>query len=69
MWICRTHFEFKGLKISVINGFGTYGGWFGVNPGMTEDENMGLLEIMIEDSEQVGWLKAENIMEILGEKE
>ena len=23
---------------------------------------------MIEDSEQVGWLKAENIMEILGEK-
>lgn len=69
MWICRTFFEYKGLKFSVINGFGTYGGWFGANPGMTEDENMGLLEIMIGDNDPVGWLKAENIMEILGEKE
>ena len=30
---------------------------------------MGLLEIMIEGNEPVGWLKAEDIMEILGEKE
>jgi len=66
VWICRTHFEFKGLKISVVNGFGTYGGWCGANPGMTEDENMGLLEIMIEDNDPVGWLKAEDIMKILG---
>lgn len=69
MWICRTHFEFKSLNFSVINGFGTYGGWYGANPGMTEDENMGLLELMIEENEQVGWLKAEDIMKILGEKE
>ena len=69
MWICRTFFEYKGLKFSVINGFGTYGGWDGANPGTTEDENMGLLEIMIGDNEPVGWLKAEDIMEILGEKE
>lgn len=69
MWICRTHFKYDGLKFSVINGFGTYGGLNGANPGMTEDENMGLLELMIEDNEPVGWLKAENIMEILGEKE
>lgn len=69
MWICRTHFEYKGVKISVVNGFGTYGGWYGANPGMSEDKNMGLLEIMIEDNEPVGWLKAEDIMEILGEKE
>ena len=69
MWICRTHFEYNGLKISVVNGFGTYGGWFGANPGMTEDKNMGLLELMIGDNEPVGWLKAEDIMEILGEKE
>ena len=69
MWICRTHFEYKGMKISVVNGFGTYGGWFGANPGTTEEENMGLLEIMIEGNEPVGWLKAEDIMEILGEKE
>lgn len=69
MWICRTHIEYNGHKISVANGFGTYGGWYGANPGMTENENMGLLEIMIEDNEPVGWLKAEDIMEILGEKE
>ena len=62
MWICRTHFEYNGLKFSVVNGFGTYGGWYGANPGMTEDENMGLLEIMIEDSDPVGWLKAEDII-------
>lgn len=53
----------------MVNGFGTYGGWLGANPGMTEDENMGLLEIMIEDNDPVGWLKAEDIMKILGEKE
>lgn len=69
MWICRTHIEYNGHKISVVNGFGTYGGWYGANPGTTENENMGLLEIMIEDNEPVGWLKAEDIMEILGEKE
>lgn len=69
MWICRTHFEYNGIKISVVNGFGTYGGWYGANPGTTEDKNMGLLEIMIEDNEPVGWLKAEDIYEILGEKE
>lgn len=64
MWICRTHFEYKGLKISVVNGFGTYGGWYGANPGTTENENMGLLEIMIDDIEPVGWLKAEDIIKV-----
>lgn len=24
MWICRTHIEYNGHKISVVNGFGTY---------------------------------------------
>ena len=62
MWICRTHIEYNGHKISVVNGFGTYGGWFGANPGMSEDENMGLLEVMIDDIEPVGWLKAEDII-------
>jgi hypothetical protein len=67
MWICRTHFEYKGVKISVVNGFGTYGGWYGANPGTTEKENMGLLEIMIVGKVIRGWLKAEDVMEILGE--
>lgn len=69
MWTCRTHFEYKGMRCSAINGFGTYGGWYGANPGMTEDENMGLLEIMIVGKVIRGYLKAEDIMKILGEKE
>lgn len=36
---------------------------------MSEEKNMGLLELMIEENDPVGWLKAEDIMEILGEKE
>ena len=64
MWICRTHIEYNGHKISVVNGFGTYGGWYGANPGTTENENMGLLEIMIDDIEPVGWLKAEDIIKV-----
>lgn len=64
MWICRTHIEYNGHKISVVNGFGTYGGWFGANPGTTEKENMGLLEVMIDDIEPVGWLKAEDIIKV-----
>lgn len=70
MWICRTHFEYKGIKFSVINGFGTYGGWFGANPGISEEENMGLLELMMDDDNEVfGWLEAEGIMKAIGEKE
>lgn len=70
MWICRTHFEYKGIKFSVINGFGTYGGWFGANPGISEEENMGLLELMMDDDNEVfGWLEAEDIMKAIGEKE
>lgn len=69
MWICKTQFEYKGTRCSVINGFGTYGGWYGANPGMTEDKNMGLLEIMIVGKVIRGWLKAEDVMKIIGGKE
>ena len=62
-WICRTRFEYKGENVSVINGFGTYGGFdpFGL-------ENEGLLEVMTElinDNEPVGYLTADEVMEIL----
>ena len=62
MWICRTHFEWKGNKVSVINCFGTYGGWAGAN---LKDENMGLLEIMVSNNEPEGWLTADKCMEYL----
>lgn len=48
MWICRTNFEFKSHHVSVINGFGTYGGWNGANGS---DVNLGKLEMMIDENE------------------
>lgn len=69
IWTCRTIFEYKNLKISVINGFCTYGGWHGLNSGTTEKENMGLLEIMIGDKTPIGWLKAEDIIKVIEEVE
>ena len=63
MWICRTHFEYKDKRWSAINGFGTYGGWFGLNLGSKVSENMGLIELMELDEENpIGWLTAEDVI-------
>lgn len=62
MWFCRTHFEYKGIKWSAINGFGSYGGWHGLNPGNTEKENLGLLELWNHESEPKGYLTADDVM-------
>lgn len=40
-WICRTHFTADNHKVSVINGYGTYGGF-----SLFENNNEGLLEVM-----------------------
>ena len=62
MWICRTKFIYKAHEVSVINGRGTYGGWGGAN---LSEVNLGLLEIMIDENEPFGWLKAEELIELL----
>lgn len=68
--IARTHFEYNDKFVSVINGFGTYGGWYGSNyPAMTEEQNLGLLEVMIDGEEPVGWLKAEDAIKLVEETE
>lgn len=59
--IYRTFFKFNGLEISVINGYGTYGGY---DP-CTGDNN-GLLEIWDGEHEVEGWLTAEQIINMLG---
>lgn len=70
MWFCRTWFEYKGIKWSVANGFATYGGWFGANPGASEKENLGLLELYDWQHDPHGWLTAEDVMKLIekGEK-
>lgn len=64
--IDRTHFDYEGYSWSVINGFGTYGG-IGI---FRNKKNMGLLELMsnaINDGEPIGYLTAENVMELVSE--
>ena len=60
LWICRTHFDFKDYRWSVINGSGTYGGFY-----INEKKNPGLLELMVScvnGGEPIGSLKAEDVI-------
>ena len=63
MWICRTHFEYKDNEWSVINGAGTYGGFY-----HNEKYNAKLLELMascVNGGEPVGYLKAEDVIKYM----
>lgn len=60
--IFRTHFSYKGKHYSVINGFGTYGGFEPI-----ENKNYGLLECMYADNVPIGWLTADDIIKIIEE--
>ena len=62
--IDRTHFNYKGKKISVINGYGTYGGL-----GILSDENEGLLELYDFESEPIGYLTADEVMKELEKRD
>lgn len=59
-WMCRTRFKIRNKEISVINGMGSYGGFF-----LRPKENQGLLEIMGLFHEVVGYYTAEDLIEIL----
>ena len=59
--IYRTFFKYNDSEISVINGFGTYGGY---DP--CTGSNNGLLEIWDGKHDIEGWLTAEQIVSILG---
>ncbi len=63
MFICRTHFNADNHMVSVVNGFGTYGGFSDL-----EMSNKGLLEVMsdlLNDGEPVGYLTADELIEML----
>lgn len=60
--VFRTHFSYKNTFYSVVNGYGTYGGY---DPDT--GENKGLLEVMFGKQEDiVGWLTAEQVMDLIG---
>jgi hypothetical protein len=54
--IYRTKFTVNGVKYSVVYGFGTYGGEYG------------MLEMMVGDADPKGWLTAEDIIGVIQEK-
>ena len=63
--IDRTHFDYRGYEYSVINGFGTYGGFAYLHE---DKKNKGLLELMsgaVNDGEPVGFLTAEQAMKLV----
>ena len=56
----RTHFDYKGTRWSVINGYGSYGGYDPI-----DGKNEGLLELLIDDdtgNEPIGYLKADDVL-------
>lgn len=59
-WICRTHFIVNGTHFSVINGYATYGGYNEVL-----EKNEGLLELMIDSNNPIGYLTAEECICII----
>ena len=64
--IDRTHFDYNGNNVSVINGYGTYGG-----KPIDSKMNFGLLEVMVGSNEPVGWLTCEEAITLIfgkGEK-
>ena len=66
--ICRTKYWHNGILYSVINGYGTYGGIDGCDP---KEVNQCLLECWSVPfgDDPAGWLKADDIIEIMEEWE
>ena len=63
-YIHRTHFTFDEIDYSVINGYGTYGGY-----DSFDHVNKGLLEIMgegVNNGDPLGWLTAEEVLKEVG---
>ncbi len=62
--IDRTYFDYKGASWSVINGFGTNGGY----DSFHYKENMGLLELMsaaVNNGEPLGYLTANLVIKLV----
>lgn len=63
-YINRTHFTFDEIYYSVINGYGTYGGY-----DSFDHVNKGLLEIKgegVNNGDPLGWLTAEEVLKEVG---
>ena len=68
IWICRTWFKYNGIDWSVINGFGTYGGFNGVISPNNQVNNLGLLELWNGKEDPVGFKTADEVLKIILEE-
>ena len=59
-YLCRTHFTYGENKYSVVNGYGTYGGY---NP--FNKVNDGLLEMRVSKEEPIGYLTGDDVIRII----
>ena len=57
---CRTHLAFGEKDWSIINGYGTYGGWNRIYP-----ENIGLLEVWDYGHDPIGFLTSEQVFNLI----
>lgn len=63
-WMCRTWFRINGKRISVINGYGSYGG-----ADVFHGENKGLLEAMgLIGDDVIGYMTADEVIAAISEK-
>lgn len=59
-YICRTHFSYNNKRYSVINGFGSFGGYY-----KFREDNKNLLEIMLPNNEIEGYLTAGDVLNLI----
>lgn len=64
-WMCRTHFNLKGFRWSVIHGYGSYGG---PSPYNIDTGTLELMTNALNGGEPLGYLSADNVIECI-EKE
>lgn len=63
-WMVRTKYEYKGRHYSVINGYGSFGGYTSFTK-----KNLGKLELMRDGDEPIGYLNADDVIEIMNKAE
>lgn len=59
-WMVRTYFTYKDNFVSVVNGYGSYGGFSSFHP-----KNEDLLEMMVSENEPIGRLTADQVITYL----
>ena len=66
-WMCRTWFEYKDCRWSVIHGYGSYGGIASFNN--QDEQKLECMCSLINGGEPEGYLTADDIFKLMEEKD